>query len=86
MTRAGFCATALIVLFAAAGYAQISNSPRTPDFTVQVWGQAATDFDALRGYAAFRAKLENGSPAQTPRISNIGFWEAISSCTTPERM
>jgi hypothetical protein len=60
------CHTALIVLFAAASHAQTPNSPGTPDFAVQIWGQAATDFDArVRGYAALRATLENGLPAQT---------------------
>lgn len=55
---------ALIVLLASTGFAQTgATATRPPDFTVQVWGDAAADFSArIRSYAELRSKLETGLP------------------------
>lgn len=60
------CATALLVLCASVGHAQTqpANPGRnTPDFYVQVWGDAVTDFNTrVRTYVELRGQLERGLP------------------------
>jgi hypothetical protein len=59
--------TALIVCFAAAGYAQTpstSGRPDTPNFRVHVWGNVAADFSArIWSYYELRSELEREVPA-----------------------
>ncbi len=56
-------------LFASVGYAQTpapNDGRQTPDFTVQVWGQAVADFNArVSSYLELRSRLEKEVPAQT---------------------
>ena len=63
--RPALLATLVIVLLTAAAHAQ-TPAPQTrdtADFTVQVWGVAAADFDArMLIYAELRANLQQGLP------------------------
>ncbi len=67
--RQASLATALIVVFASGsfGQTQTANPGRmTPDFRVQVWGDAVTDFTTrVRSYFELRRELESGLPAPT---------------------
>jgi hypothetical protein len=59
-------------LFAFVGHAQTpapNGGRQTPDFTVQVWGQAVTDFNArVSSYLELRNRLATGLPA--PRVTD----------------
>jgi hypothetical protein len=61
------CVCALVVAIAI-GHAQTSPTtnpqPKTPDFSVQIWGDIAEDFSArVWSYFALRRELEHGLPA-----------------------
>jgi hypothetical protein len=62
-------ALALVVLFAATVYAQVTQSNRdrqTPDFTVQVWGHIMVDFSTrVSEYFELRRELEKKLPPLT---------------------
>jgi hypothetical protein len=63
--RQALLAFIVTIFFAAAAHAQSTANPArdTPDFSVQVWGIAAADFDArMLYYAELRADLQHGLP------------------------
>jgi len=65
-------APVLMGLFASVGDAQTpapEDGRQTPDFTMQVWGQVVTDFNArISSYVELRSRLESGLPA--PAVTN----------------
>lgn len=70
--RQAWLAPALMGLFASVGSAQTpapDDGRQTPDFTMQVWGQVVTDFNArVSSYLELRSRLESGLPA--PSVTN----------------
>lgn len=64
-------ATALMVVFACAGYAQ------TPDFRIQIWGVIEADFSArVQSYFELRTQLEQGVPALAVSSDPADIWRA----------
>jgi hypothetical protein len=67
--RHALLAAALFLLFASTGNAQTlatKATADTPDFRVQIWGDALTDFTVrIERYVELRHTLENGAPVLT---------------------